>query len=244
MTRGGAVSGRSARPIRVLVVDDDFAVAAVHRGYLESIPGFEVVGEAYRGAEALEAASALRPDLVLLDIHLPDMSGIDVLRALRAGAGPRVDVIVITAAREVDTVRDAMAGGVLHYLVKPFSLATFRERMQAYAAHRAEVLRRAAAPGTELEQSEVDRLLLSRQRTMTAARLPKGLSARTLELVASTLRTSGADDLSAGEVAERCGIARVSARRYLEHLEQVGLAVVRPRYGQTGRPENGYRWVG
>ena len=238
------MTASSDRPIRVLVVDDDFAVAAVHRGYLESIPGFEVVGEAHRGADALEAVAALQPDLVLLDIYLPDVSGIEVLRALRGAGGPRVDVIVITAAREVETVQDAMAGGVLHYLVKPFSLATFRERMQAYAAHRAEVLRRAAAPGAGMEQSDVDRMLQARQRTMTSARLPKGLSERTLELVASTLRTSGQDDLSAGEVAQRCGIARVSARRYLEHLERVGLAVVRPRYGQTGRPENGYRWTG
>jgi two-component system CitB family response regulator len=79
---------------------------------------------------------------------------------------------------------------------------------------------------------------------MTASTLPKGLSPRTLELVASTLRGSAESDMSAGEVAERCGLARVSARRYLEHLERVGLAIVRPRYGNTGRPENGYRWSG
>jgi response regulator of citrate/malate metabolism len=234
----------SDRPVRVLVVDDDFAVAAVHRGYVESIPGFAVVGEAHSGADALAAIPSLEPDLVLLDIYLPDMSGIEVLRTLRGRTGPPVDVIAITAAREVDTVRDAMAGGVLHYLVKPFSLKTFRERMQAYVAHRAEMLRRSAHPGTELEQSDVDRLLQARQRTLAAPSLPKGLSARTLDLVAAALRGHGGADLSAGELAERCGMARVSARRYLEHLERAGLAVVRPRYGQSGRPENGYRWVG
>lgn len=231
-------------PVRVLVVDDDFAVAAVHRGYLESMPGFLVVGEAHRGADALGAVAALEPDLVLLDIYLPDMSGIDVLRRLRAPDLPTVDVIAITAAREVETVRDAMAGGVLHYLVKPFSLATFRERLDGYVAHRTEVLRRVARPGTALEQSDVDRLLQARQRTMAPSSLPKGLSARTLDLVAAALRSSGETDLSAGEVADRCGLARVSARRYLEHLERVGLATVRPRYGHTGRPENGYTWSG
>jgi len=230
--------------IRALVVDDDFAVAALHREYLISLPGFEVVGEAHRGADALAAVSTLQPDLVLLDIYLPDMSGIEVLRRLRAAPGPQADVIAITAARELETVRDAMAGGVLSYLVKPFSLATFRERMEAYAAHHAEVVRRSTDTAADLEQGEIDRLLQVRHRAMTTSTLPKGLSQRTLDLVASTLRTSGESDLSAGEVAERCGMARVSARRYLEHLERVGLAVVKPRYGNTGRPENGYRWSG
>jgi two-component system CitB family response regulator len=115
--------------------------------------------------------------------------------------------------------------------------------MELYAATRLDLLRRAAGSGSELQQSDVDRILQSRQRTLAPPSLPKGISARTLDLVAATLR--GADaDLSAVEVAERCGMARVSARRYLEHLERTGLAQVRPRYGQTGRPENGYLWVG
>jgi response regulator of citrate/malate metabolism len=235
---------RSIPPVRVLVVDDDFAVASVHRGYVDSVPGFEVVGQASTGAEAIAAADTLQPDLVLLDIYLPDMSGIDVLRSLRSSSRAPVDVIVISAARELETVRDAMVSGVVHYLVKPFSRATLKERLEAYASHRAEVLRRTTGPERDLEQGDVDRMLQVRHRTMTATPLPKGLSARTLELVASELRNSGADDLSAGEVAQRCGMARVSARRYLEHLERVGLAVVRPRYGAAGRPENGYRWAG
>ena len=232
-----------APPIRVLVVDDDFAVATLHRRYVEAVPGFQVVAEARTGAEAVSAVRSVRPDLVLLDIYLPDMSGLDVLRALRGAPDPQPDVIVISAARELETVRGAMISGIVHYLVKPFSLATLRERLEAYAGHRTEVLRQTRRAPGELEQGDVDRLLHARHRAMTAAPLPKGLSARTLELVASTLRTSTDDDVSAAEVAERCGIARVSARRYLEHLEKVGLAVVRPRYGAAGRPENGYRWV-
>lgn len=226
--------------IKVLVVDDDFAVAAVHRGYVESIPGFSVVGVVHRGQEVLPAVDCLGADLVLLDIHLPDMSGTEVLRQLR-GSGRGVDVIAVTAAREVDTVREAMAGGVVHYLVKPFSLATFTERLQGYAGHRNEIHRRGAHPEVLLDQTEVDRLLQVRQRTLGTT-LPKGLSTRTLEAVCSTLRSNAAGDLSAAELAARCGIARVSARRYLEHLEKVGLATVRPRYGRSGRPENGYRW--
>lgn len=237
----------SGTPVRVLVVDDDFAVASVHRGYVESIPGFAVVGEAHSGAQAVAAVQDLRPDLLLLDVYLPDISGIEVLRRIRSTPGPQPDVLAVTAAREVDTVRQAMAGGVVDYLVKPFSLAVFRERLQVYRTHRAELLRRSEDPVGGLEQSDVDRLLHRRHPVVgpgPAADLPKGLSHRTLDAVARALRSSPGQDLSAGEVGERCGLARVSARRYLEHLERTGRAAVFPRYGGTGRPENGYRWVG
>lgn len=232
----------STGAIRVLVVDDDFAVAGVHRGYLESIGGFEVVAEAHSARQALRAIDELAPDLVLLDIHLPDMSGLEVLQRLRARpGGAEIDVIAITAAREVETVRTAMAGGVAQYLIKPFTLEVFRERMQGYATQRAELSRRASRQGVVRDQTEVDRLLSVPRPASPGADLPKGLSKHTLALVADVLRSTDGD-LSAGEAAERCGLARVSARRYLEQLATMGLAQVRPRYGTAGRPENGYVW--
>ena len=231
-------------PVRVLVVDDDFAVAAVHRAYLESMPEFTVVAEAHSARQALRAAEELSPDLVLLDIHLPDMSGLEVLQWLRARPdGQELDVIAITAAREVETVRAAMAGGVAHYLIKPFTLQVFRERLEGYAAQRHELRRRAARDGTVRDQREVDRLLSAPRLTASPDDLPKGLSRHTLSIVAEVLRDARCD-LSAGEAATRCGLSRVSSRRYLEQLTAMGLAEVRPRYGTAGRPENGYVWSG
>ncbi|GAA3464051.1 MULTISPECIES: response regulator [Saccharothrix] len=218
--------------VRTLVVDDDFAVAAVHRGFLAALPQFEVVGEAHGGGEALRAVEALRPDLVLLDIHLPDISGLEVLARLRGRPGPPVDVIAVTAARERETVRQAMSRGVDHYLVKPFTRTAFLDRMREYLARRTEVARM----GQWLDQDEVDQLLQHRPR----AGLPKGLSAVTLKLVLDALRTT-TGDLSAQEVGERAGLSRVSARRYLEHLVTVGKAEVQPRYGVANRPAHGYR---
>lgn len=231
-------------PIRVLVVDDDFAVASVHRAYVEGLTGFTVVAEAHSAAQALRAADELRPDLVLLDIHLPDMSGLEVLQRLRARpGGQELDVIAITAAREVDTVRSAMAGGVAHYLIKPFTLQVFQERMQAYAAQRDKLRRLSARKATVSDQGEVDRLLAARLPGGGGSDLPKGLSRHTLSLVAEALRDADGD-LSAGEAAARCGLSRVSARRYLEQLTAMGLADVKPRYGTAGRPEHGYVWGG
>ena len=106
--------------IEVLVVDDDFMVARIHTGFVERTPGFSVTGVAHTGAQALVEAERLQPDLVLLDVYLPDVSGLDLLAGLREAA-PEVDVLVISAAREADTVRRALRGGIVHYLMKPFS---------------------------------------------------------------------------------------------------------------------------
>ncbi len=229
-------------PIRVLVVDDDFAVAEVHRAYVEGVAGFSVVAVAHTGAQALHAAHELRPDLVLLDIHLPDMSGLEVLRRLRSrDDGADLDILAITAAREVETVRTAMAGGVTDYLIKPFPLRVFRERLEVYAAQRAKLERLSARHATVHDQQEVDRLLSARLQRHESRELPKGLSRHTLSLVADVLREASGD-LSAGEAATRSGLSRVSARRYLEQLAAMGFAEVRPRYGSAGRPEHGYVW--
>ena len=226
---------------RVLVVDDDFAVAGLHTGFLEADGRLEVVGSAHTGAEALRLVDERAPDLVLLDIYLPDMNGVEVLRRLRARDGEPVDVIAITAARELETVRAAMAGGVLHYLVKPFPAQVLRERIDDYLVHW-ESLRRSDGGGA-LDQDDVDRLLSVPRSPRRPAALPKGLSARTLELVADALRSAD-HDASAQEVGDAVGVSRVSARRYLEHLADSGKAEVTPRYGAAGRPENRYRWRG
>lgn len=223
--------------IRTLIVDDDPLTLELHRSYLQRVDGFVVAGEC-TGARAAVTAVLERPgpeafDLVLLDITMPDGSGIDVLRLLRARAAT-VDVIAITAVRDAETVRQMAALGVFQYLVKPFPFAMFRERLSAFRAHREQ------AHSTEgaATQAEIDALL---DRTATVRTLlPKGLSAGTLERVIAALRES--DALSAAEAAERLGMSRVSARRYLEHLVEDGVIRRSSRYGSRGRPETEYRW--
>jgi response regulator of citrate/malate metabolism len=223
--------------IRTLVVDDDFMSASIHRSYVGRIAGFETVGEAHSGGEALELVRRLRPDLVLLDIYLPDMSGLDVLRRLRQDEDEAVDVIAVTAAKDVKTLRAAMQGGVVHYIVKPFLFETFRDRLERYAAlkQRLERLR-------EASQGDVDHLF-SLLRVEGRPRLPKGISAPTLGLVVAATRESAAE-VSAVDVAERAGISRGTARRYLDYLESLGSVELTLRYGATGRPEHLYRWSG
>lgn len=221
--------------IRVLVVDDDFMVARLHSSVVAGQPGFQVAAVASTGAQALEAVRASRPDLVLLDIYLPDMTGLEVLRRLRESAGSAVDVIVISAARDLDTLRRALHGGVFQYLVKPFEIESLRQRLAEYAAHRADL-----AELTEVRQDDVDRVFRAH-----AARggpsLPKGISQETTDLVLKALEGADEEGLSATECAESTGLSRSSTRRYLERLVSIGTAEMRPRYGAAGRPERRYR---
>jgi response regulator of citrate/malate metabolism len=218
--------------IGVLIVDDDFMVARVHSGFVTALDGFEVIGTASTGAQALEEIARLKPDLVLLDVYLPDMTGLEVLRRLRAEAA-LVDVIVISAARDVESIRSALHGGVLHYLVKPFDRRTFEARLRDYATTRGRL-----AGLDEVGQSDVDRIFGGATGAAPAVpATPKGISPETLELVRQALLEVGAEGLSATECSERTGLARVSARRYLEQLVAEQQADVRQRYGTAGRPE-------
>ena len=221
--------------VRTLIVDDDVRVADIHKGYVERIDGFTVAGVANRGTEALRRVLEDRPDLVLLDIYLPDLDGLEVCRRLRA-ANNLVDVIAVTAARDVDTVKGAVGLGVAQYLVKPFTFATFRDKLERYAAYRA-----LAERTHEADQEEID-AMLGELRTPGAMPLPKGLSKETLDLVARTLKQA-TNAMSAVEAAEQAGLSRVTARRYLDHLTQTKQVELELRYGGSGRPEHRYRWV-
>lgn len=216
--------------IRVLVVEDDPVAAEAHRQYVERLAGFAVAGVVHSGAEALRFCERDEPDLVLLDFYLPDTHGLAVVRALRA-AGRAVDVIAVTSARDLAVVKAAVSVGVVQYLLKPFTFASLKEKLDVYARFR-------ESAGEAADQTDVDRALAT-LRTPGQSALPKGMSAETLEAVVAALRAEP-DGLPAGAAAQVTGVSRVTARRYLEYLADRGLARREPHYGQVGRPEVWY----
>jgi response regulator of citrate/malate metabolism len=216
----------------VLVVDDDFMVAEIHRRFVEQVDDFRAVGVARTGAEALSAAKELQPQLILLDVYLPDMTGLEVLQRLRS-EGDRVGVIMITAARELDTVKGALDGGAADYLIKPFEFAQLKAKLEAFAS-RADALESAGG----VDQSLIDSLFGGPSATSPQQVLPKGLGAETGQLVLDAVRDTG--EVSAAECADLVGISRVSARRYLEYYLGTGALELRLQYG-VGRPERRYR---
>ncbi|MBR7832108.1 response regulator [Actinospica durhamensis] len=220
--------------IRTLVVDDDFRVARIHAAFVERTEGFALAGVTHGAEQAFEAIDELRPDLVLMDVHLPDGDGVGVVRDL-AHSAERPDFIIITAAREVRTVRAAMQAGALHYLVKPFGYQTLREKLMAYRDLRT----RMTEPAREADQAEVDALFGLLRGAALPGEAAKGPSAPTLELVRNAVRAARGD-VSAAEVAEEVGVSRPTAQRYLSHLARHGVVRLQLKYGATGRPEHRY----
>jgi response regulator of citrate/malate metabolism len=218
----------------VLIVEDDFMVARAHERIVERVPGFRVIGVAHSGSEALDAIASSRPRLVLLDMYLPDMSGLDVIRRAREDRHD-VDFLVLTAAREAQIVTGALHGGIVSYLLKPFKIPELEARLAAYAERR-----RVLGKSSELDQRDLDQALGAG--AGRNVELPKGLSTETAELIARTLQASS-PDLAASECGEMLGMSRVIARKYLEPFVSCGRASVALRYGQTGRPQRRYSWV-
>lgn len=225
--------------IRVLIVEDDPNAAAAHAEYVNRVPGFIVAGHAATGHDALKRLAAGTIDLVLLDVYLPDMNGLEILRRLRA-AGDGTDVMTLTHARDRAVVQAAVSYGATYYLVKPFTLATVCKKLEQYLAYRVEL-----KGGTLVAQADIDHLF-GTLRESVAVPLPKGIGRELLTAVASTLESIALDrGLSATEAAGVLGVSRATARRYLEYLCKAGLAERHTRYGgAVGRPDVEYRWRG
>ena len=228
----------SSGPVRVLVVEDDELSAQAHADYVRRTAGFELVAVARSAGEAARVLRSDRAvDLVLLDMHLPDGHGLGLLQTVRA-EGHACDVIAVTAARDVDVVKRAVSQGVVLYLLKPFTYAAFRNKLEQYADYR----RRLDDSDSAVGQEDVDRML-GVLRTSSPSALPKGMSAATLRDITAALRGSP-EARSASEVATSVGASRVTARRYLEYLAAERMVQRGVRYGGSGRPEVEYRWDG
>jgi two-component system response regulator DctR len=216
---------------RLLIVEDDREVARLHCRFVARMPGLSVVGVAGTAAEAERMVGALRPHLLLLDVGLPGQDGVALLRRLRARAEP-VEVIAVTAASGADTVRAAIQLGALDYLVKPFdqdrlrrALGVFRRRMALLA-------------DPQLAQADLDRLCSDGPNAQRW--LPRDLSGERLQAIRAIV-AAAPERLTAEEVAAEAGVARVTARRYLEYLVTIGQAAMEPVAVGRGRPRNTYR---
>ncbi|OCB08962.1 hypothetical protein A5717_27330 [Mycolicibacterium porcinum] len=229
--------------INVLIVEDDPLIAEAHQAYLGRLEGFSVAAVAHTARDAMRAAAAAssseRPvDLVLLDIGLPDASGISLASGL-SGLRPAPDIIAITSERDLEMVRAAVAHGALAYLLKPFTFAAFRDRLERYRRYRS-----ALPSGTDAaSQAEVDRALAElRVASGEAAKSSaKGAAPQTTEEIAVAVRDDP-DGLTADEAAKRVGVSRVTAWRYLERLADDGVVTRTTEYGKAGRPRTRYRW--
>jgi len=227
--------------IRVLIVEDDVLIAEAHRTYLGRLQGFSPAAVVHTARDAMRtaagAAAAGEPiDLVLLDLGLPDASGISLASGL-SGLVPAPDIIAITSERDLEMVRAAVSHGALAYLLKPFTFAAFRDRLERYRRYRT-----ALPAGTEAaSQAEVDRAMAELRIGADRAASPKGAAPQTTDEIARAVRDRPGG-LTADEVAAQVGVSRVTAWRYLERLADEGTVTRNNDYGKAGRPKTRYQW--
>jgi response regulator of citrate/malate metabolism len=217
-------------PTRVMLVEDDAGVLAVNQAMIASLPHFTVVGTAEGVGEGLELAVLLEPELLLVDVYLPDGTGLGLIHTLRE-RGLSFEAIMITAANDLATVQQALYEGVMDYLIKPFQQSRLHEALERYRQR--QIVKANPQPFT---QARLDRLLGVRPQQ----RLPKGIDLTTLEQIQRLLQNA-AHPLSADEVGEGVGVSRVTAWRYLEYLQQIGFVRLELSYGAVGRPVKRYR---
>jgi response regulator of citrate/malate metabolism len=223
------------KKLKVLIVDDDFMIARMHGKFVEQQEGYQAVGIANNFEQALTLARDLQPDLILLDVYLPDRSGIEVLRTVRGERIP-CDIILITAAREVDIIEDAFRLGIFDYLIKPFDLELLRGALGKYRQFKSH-LNQAVQPDQRFVEG------LKNLRTAQPINLPqtqKGIDVRTLELVRQSLLQENALR-TADQVAQAAGVSRSTARAYLDHLLEKGEIEELLHYGTVGRPQRQFR---
>ncbi|MBP3142453.1 response regulator [Aliivibrio fischeri] len=217
--------------IRIIIVEDDIGIAEIHRRNLEKIESLEVIGIAANKDEAMTLLDVLTPDLVLLDIYFPDGNGLEILRELRQKESSP-DVILITADRDMNTLQEAMRGGVIDYLLKPVIFSRLEESINKYLQQKKQFTER-----VDIDQSMVDAMLHSNTSTQTI-RLPKGIDGVTLDKVRQLFHIE--KQLTADQAGELIGASRTTARRYLEYLISSGELSADLSYGSVGRPERTY----
>ncbi|MGN7387317.1 response regulator [Sporosarcina sp. SAFN-015] len=224
------------RPIEILIIEDDKRIADIHHRFIDKIEGFTVVGAAHTGEEAKDWVQALSPDLVLLDVYLPDALGTEIMGFIHENS-PETDIIFITAAAEVDIVKKAYRRGVADYILKPLTFDRFKESLLSYKAKHEKL----AAAGVMKEDSI--QFLWNKTNVPSAENLdslpPKGIDPITKEKVVSHMK-----QIEGGITAETLGVdigvSRSTARRYLEYLVSEKQAHTELIYGSVGRPERRY----
>jgi response regulator of citrate/malate metabolism len=221
-------------PLRVLVVDDDFMIAKMHGKYIDSQNGYKLIGIAYNYEQAISSVAELNPDLILLDVYLPNHSGIELLRTIRSQNSP-CDIILITAAKEREIVEEGFRLGIFDYLIKPFGLENLTNSLIKYAQFRSHL-----NSNTELNQHTLDDLKKLRSSKSPAGQIQKGIDLRTLDRIKHYL-TLQPEFQSSDEIALTAGVSRSTVRNYLIYLTEENIVEELLQYGTVGRPQRLYR---
>ncbi|WP_432407825.1 response regulator [Wukongibacter sp. M2B1] len=223
--------------INVLIVEDDPMVAKLNQKYVESVDGFNVKGTISNGEEALRFCQKNKVDLIILDIYMPRLDGISFLKELRKKF-MMIDVILVTASKETQNIDAVLKLGAVDYLIKPFDYERLKNSLESYANRH-----RILCCTDTVKQDELDQITKSFD-ARNDTRLKKGLHKKTLERIRQFMKNNDKKYLSSEIIAEEMRLSKVTIRRYLEYMEEIGQIKLEVEYGSVGRPSHLYKYIG
>ncbi len=227
----------------IVIIEDDQSVSKIHAKFLSKIKGVTLVGVANSIDDGRFMVETLNPDLILLDLYFPEDNGLDLLYEIRSKKQD-VDVILITAAKDLENLDKALKGGVFDYMIKPVFFERFLESLNDYKAHRSK-----KEKTEQIDQDFIDSVLRNRRTPTDNAPsvdnydLPKGIDPVTLKMVYLAFELCPEEGLSATEIGQQTGLARTTSRKYCEYLLSIGQLQIKLEYGTIGRPERRYTKV-
>lgn len=230
--------------IKVILVEDDSMVRSINKRFLEKLNYFDVIAEAQNIEEAKSILKIIETDLILLDVFLPDGKGLDLLKWIRLN-GINADAILVTADKGKTSVDEAFKYGAVDYLIKPFKFERFSEALLKYRDRH-----NSFKDLIHVNQESIDEYILERSIENKSSYLnkededridtPKGISCKTYKRIINFMKMDKDKRFTAEEIASGSGLARVTARRYLESMVKEGKVEVVQEYGRIGRPTNFY----
>ena len=220
----------------VIIVEDDPMVASINRQYVELEPSFSVKQIFKSGQDALSWLGREEADLIILDYYMPLMTGKEFIDWLHS-MGKAPSVIMVTSASDSAIVQELLSRGVLDYLVKPFERSRFRQALSRFAQTRS-----CLDGSPELNQAEIDRLLSHMQPSSSSfqTELAKGLSETTLNLIRNFLQNRPGEFFSSEQIAEQVCLSRITIRRYVNYMLEMGEIISSVDYQTGGRPSIKY----
>ncbi|PWI32326.1 response regulator [Vibrio albus] len=222
--------------IDVLIVEDEVGIAELHAQFLRQTMRFRPVGIASTLSMARTMIKVNKPKLIILDNYLPDGLGVDLLREIVAEkSGHKADVILVTAASEMDTVKEAMHCGCFDYLLKPVAYDRLKDTLNRYLKYNS-----AINAYDNISQRHVDDLFNIQAREKCSETLPKGIGELTLDKIKQVFNENTGVKFTAESLGDRVGISKTTARRYLEYCSASGFLSAENEHGRVGRPERVY----
>ena len=212
---------------RVVIVEDDPMVSFLNRTYTEQDPRFQVVQTFTDGRAALGWLLQNPADLLILDVYMPGLTGMELLQRLRAQQ-VETDALMVTAANDARTVDSLLKLGVVDYLVKPFTYERFQQALDTFCRHKE------AVHGQAVTQGELDKLFAPPDSGDRSA--PKGLQESTLKLIRDCLHAAPAQGLPSEAISKQTNLSVVTVRRYANYLVERGEACSTVNYDTGGRP--------